>query len=77
VRWLGKTSFFFLGQLEERKDEEKEREYFTEMPSKSYLELASLLLKRLAEIHLKIRYLVYSLELFIIQLLYGFRVWMA
>ncbi|CAB4031175.1 DNA replication complex GINS PSF2-like [Paramuricea clavata] len=34
-----------IGQLEERKDEEKEREYFTEMPSKSYLELASLLLK--------------------------------
>ncbi|XP_028407964.1 DNA replication complex GINS protein PSF2-like [Dendronephthya gigantea] len=32
-------------QLEQRKDDEKEREYFTEMPSKSYLEVASLLLK--------------------------------
>lgn len=32
-------------ELQKKKDEENEQEYFTEMPSKNYLEVASLLLK--------------------------------
>ena len=40
------TLFCNLEQLEQKKDDEKEREYFTEMPSKCYLEVTSLLLKR-------------------------------
>ena len=36
----------FTERLQELKEKEKEAEYFTKMPSKQYMEIASLLLSR-------------------------------
>ena len=41
---------FISDQLEEKKEVEKACEYITEMPCKNYLEVASLLIKRLVSL---------------------------
>ena len=38
--------FFFSERLQELKEKEKEADFFTKMPSKHYMEVASLLLNR-------------------------------
>lgn len=41
-----KVTTCFTEKLQELKEQEKEAEYFTKMPSKHYMEVASLLLNR-------------------------------
>lgn len=41
-----KLNLFFSERLQELKEKEKEADFFTKMPSKHYMEVASLLLNR-------------------------------
>ena len=41
-----KLNHFFSERLQELKEKEKEADFFTKMPSKHYMEVASLLLNR-------------------------------
>lgn len=41
-----KLNLFFSERLQELKEKEKETDFFTKMPSKHYMEVASLLLNR-------------------------------
>lgn len=41
-----KLNLFFSERLQELKEKEKEADFFTKMPSKHYVEVASLLLNR-------------------------------
>lgn len=46
VQLFMKDNTYFTENLQELKEKEKEAEYFTKMPSKHYMEIASLLLSR-------------------------------
>ena len=46
VQLFMKGNTYFTENLQELKEKEKEAEYFTTMPSKHYMEIASLLLSR-------------------------------
>lgn len=47
--FLTKVNPCFADRLQELKEKEKDAEYFTKMPSKHYMEIASLLLNRYFE----------------------------